>query len=119
MNDFERTLVKSFNESFTDSGTLALAYRLKQSRFYTQLLDVLVDSGNPDLYMGIECKSISVEKGEGALYFSQHFTTDKKGIHQIERISEFLRQTGRRGFLLLSFGWAQGTARKRTLSLGE
>jgi len=115
MNDFERTLVKSFNESFTDSGTLALAYRLKQSRFYTQFLDVLVDSGNPDLYMGIECKSISVEKGEGALYFSQHFTTDKKGIHQIERISEFLRQTGRRGFLAVELRMGAGHSKEAYL----
>ena len=49
MNDFERTLVKSFNESFKESDTLALAYRLKQSRFAPQFIDVLVDSGNPDL----------------------------------------------------------------------
>ena len=115
MNDFERTLVKSFNESFKESDTLALAYRLKQSRFATQHLDILVDSGNPDLYLGVECKSISVEKGASALYFSQHFTVDKKGVHQIERISEFLRQTGRRGFLAVELRMGGGHSKQAFL----
>ena len=115
MNDFERTLVKSFNESFKESDTLALAYRLKQSRFAPQFIDVLVDSGNPDLYFGIECKSISVEKGASALYFKQHFTVDKKGVHQIERISEFLRQTGRRGFLAVELRMGGGHSKQAYL----
>lgn len=112
MNDFERTLVKSFNESFEESGTLALAYRLKQHRFSSQLIDVLVDSGNKDLYLGIECKSISVDKGASALYFKQHFTVDKQGVHQIERISEFLRQTGRKGFLAVELRMGAGHSRQ-------
>lgn len=112
MNDFERTLVKSFNESFEESGTKAFAYRLKQSRFLPQFIDVIVDSANPDLYLGVECKSISVEKGASALYLSQHLTTDKKGLHQIERISEFLRQTGRTGFLAVELRMGAGQSRQ-------
>ena len=99
MNDFERVMVKSFNTHFAKNNVRAFAHRLKQSRFAVQLIDVLVDSLDPDLYAGIECKSISVEKGANAIYFSQHFTTDKKGVHQIERISDYITQTGRRGFL--------------------
>jgi Holliday junction resolvase len=115
MNDFERTLVKSFNESFEEAGLTALAYRLKQSRFAPQFIDVIVDSGNPSLYMGIECKSISVDKGASALYFKQHFTTDKKGVHQVERISEFLRQTGRKGFLAVEFRMGAGHSKQAYL----
>jgi hypothetical protein len=74
-----------------------------------------VDCLNPDLYLGIECKSISVEKGASALYFKQHFTTDKKGIHQIERISEFLRQTGRRGFLAVELRMGAGHSKEAYL----
>ena len=97
MNDFERTLVKSCNTYFEETGTLALAYRLKQSRFATQHLDILVDSGDPDLYLGIECKSISLNKGASALYFKQHFTVDKRGKHQVKRISEFLPADRKKG----------------------
>lgn len=112
IKDFERTLVKSCNTYFEETGTLALAYRLKQSRFAPQFIDVLVDSGNPDLYLGIEYKSISVEKGATALYFKQHFTTDKKGQHQIERISEFLEKTGRRGFLAVELRMGGGHSKE-------
>jgi hypothetical protein len=115
VNDFERVLVKSFNESFEEAGLTALAYRLKQSRFAPQFIDILVDSGNPDLYLGIECKSISVDKGASALYFKQHFTVDKKGIHQIERISEFLRQTGRQGFLAVELRMGGGHSKQAYL----
>jgi len=112
MTDFERILVKSFNNSFKETETLSLAYRLKQSIFASQWLDILVDSANPDLYMGIECKSISVEKGATALYFKQHFTVDKKGVHQVERISEFLRQSGRKGFLAVELRLGGGLSRQ-------
>ena len=115
MNDFERVVVKSFNNHFKKAGIRALSYRLKQSRFFTQYLDVLVDSINPDLYLGIECKSISVEKGASALYFSQHFTVDKRGVHQIERISDYQNSTGRRGFLAVEL--RHGTGKTRTAHL--
>ena len=83
MTEFERVLVQSFNEYFDETGIKGVAHRLKQHRFTPQFLDVLVDSLDPDYYMGIECKSISVDKGAKALYFTQHFTTDKNGSHQI------------------------------------
>jgi hypothetical protein len=112
MTEFERTLVTSFNVHFQAKEISALAYRLKQSRFATQFLDVLVDSLNPDLYLGIECKSISVDKGATALYFSQHFTVDKKGNHQIDRISKYLKQTGRKGFLAVELRNGVGHGRE-------
>jgi len=99
MTEFERVLINSFNAHFKEAGINARSPRLKQHLFTSQNLDVLVDYLNPDLYLGIECKSISVEKGATALYFSQHFTVDKKGVHQIERISDYLQKTGRKGFL--------------------
>ena len=74
-----------------------------------------MDSCNPDLYLGIECKLISVEKGATALYFSQHYTVDKRGTHQIERISDYLNSTGRRGYLAVEL--RHGTGKTRTAHL--
>jgi hypothetical protein len=115
MTEFERTIVNSFNAHFKQNSIRALAYRLKQHRFTSQFLDVLVDSINPELYLGIECKSISVEKGASALYFSQHFTVDKKGVHQIERISNYLNSTGRRGYLAVELRMGVGKSRQAHL----
>ncbi|MDV0447655.1 hypothetical protein MsAg5_15650 [Methanosarcinaceae archaeon Ag5] len=112
MTEFERDLVHSFNEYFQEKNIRGISYRLKQHRFTSQFLDVLVDSLNPDYYLGIECKSISVEKGTKALYFTQHFTTDKKGVHQIERISDFLKCSGRRGYLAVELRYGAGRARE-------
>jgi hypothetical protein len=109
-------LVNSFNAYIEEKGIRAISYRLKQHRFTPQFLDVLVDSLNPDLYLGIECKSISVDKGANALYFSQHFTVDKKGIHQIERISEYLNKSGRLGFLAVEL--RLGTRKRREAYMG-
>ncbi len=112
MTEFERMLVNSFNAYIEEKGVRAISYRLKQHRFTPQFLDVLVDSLNPDLYLGIECKSISVDKGANALYFSQHFTVDKRGIHQIERISDYLNKSGRRGFLAVELRLGPGHGRE-------
>jgi hypothetical protein len=112
MTEFERLLVNSFNSYIEEKGIRAISYRLKQHRFTPQFLDVLVDSLNPDLYLGIECKSISVDKGANALYFSQHFTVDKRGIHQIERISDYLSKSGRRGFLAVELRMGTGHERE-------
>ncbi|AKB86059.1 hypothetical protein [Methanococcoides methylutens] len=112
MTDFERELVHSFNTFFEENNVRGIAHRLKQHRFTPQFLDVLVDSLNPDYYIGIECKSISVEKGANALYFTQHFTVDKNGAHQIDRISDFLRRSGRTGFLAVELRMGTGCARK-------
>ncbi|MEA1985807.1 MAG: hypothetical protein U9N13_09195 [Euryarchaeota archaeon] len=112
MTEFERVLVRSFNTFFEMENIKGIAHRLKQHRFTPQFLDVLVDSLNPDYYLGIECKSISVEKGANALYFTQHFTVDNKGAHQIDRISDFLRRSGRTGFLAVELRHGPGCARK-------
>ncbi|WP_407354801.1 hypothetical protein [Methanolobus sp. WCC5] len=112
MTEFERVLVQSFNAFFEEKKLKGVAYRLKQHRFTPQFLDVLVDSLDPDYYMGIECKSISVDKGAKALYFTQHFTTDKNGVHQIERISDFLLRSGRTGFLAVELKMGVGRLRE-------
>ncbi|MDD2440209.1 MAG: hypothetical protein PHD41_08420 [Methanosarcinaceae archaeon] len=112
MTEFERELVNSFNSYIKAKEIKAISYRLKQHRFTSQFLDVLVDSLNPDFYMGIECKSISVEKGANALYFTQHFTVDKKGVHQIERISNYLYKSGRKGFLAVELRMGMGHERE-------
>ena len=69
MSNFERELVKSFNDYFSENGLDAIAYRMKQHQFSQQMLDVLVDSSDRRMYLGIECKSISAAKGADCFIF--------------------------------------------------
>ncbi len=99
MSDFERQIVHCFNRFFEARHIHGFAYRLKQHRFSTQYIDVLVDCISPSYYCAVECKSIMDKK----LYFSQHFHSDKKNVHQVDAISGFLQKTGRAGYLAVEF----------------
>jgi len=99
MSDFEREVVHCFNDFFVVHHIRGFAYRLKQHKFSTQYVDVLVDCINPSYYCAVECKSILDKK----LYFSQHFHADKKNVHQVDAISDFLAKTGRAGYLAVEF----------------
>jgi hypothetical protein len=48
-------------------------------------------------------------------HFKSHFTTDKKGIHQVDRISEFLEKSGSRGFLAVELRMGGGHSRQAYL----
>ncbi len=104
MSDFEREIVHCLNRFFKTNHIQGFAYRLKQHKFTSQYVDVLVDSLNPSYYLSIECKSIIDKK----LYFSQHFHSDKKNVHQVDAISDFLSKTGRIGFLAVEFRQGPG-----------
>ena len=106
MSDFEREIVHCLNRFFKTRHIQGFAYRLKQYKFNSQYMDVLVDSLNPTYYLSIECKSIIDKK----LYFSQHFHSDKKNVHQVDAISDFLARTGRIGFLAVEFRQGPGKA---------
>jgi Holliday junction resolvase len=106
MSDFEREIVQCLNRFFKMNHFQGFAYRLKQHKFTSQYVDVLVDSLNPTYYLSIECKSIIDKK----LYFSQHFHSDKKGVHQVDSISDFLSKTGRIGYLAVEFRQGPGKA---------
>ena len=106
MSDFEREIVHCLNRFFVTHHIQGFAYRLKQHKFTNQYVDVLVDSLNPSYYLSIECKSIIDKK----LYFSQHFHADKKNVHQVDAISDFLAKTGRIGFLAIEFRQGPGKA---------
>ncbi|MDY6771186.1 MAG: hypothetical protein SV186_04485 [Candidatus Nanohaloarchaea archaeon] len=113
MTDFERELVKAFNRYFDDSGLEGIAYRRKQHRFSSQFLDILVDSPYDDYYLGVENKSLKTSKNN-TLYFSQHFS-EANDRHQVERITEFLNRSGRKGFLAVELKRGRGKARKAYL----
>lgn len=106
----ESDVVKAFNAFFAGAGIDGIAFRLKQSRFITQIIDVLVDGACG--YLAVECKSISVEKGEDRLGFSEHFSVDKKGKHQIARISEFIKKSRRHGYLFVELRRGGGRPKK-------
>jgi Holliday junction resolvase len=111
MAHFEREITYCINRFFTARQIHGFAYRLKQSKFSSQYVDVLVDSLDPRYYLAVECKSISGKK----LYFSQHFHSDKKNVHQIDSITDFLGKTGRRGFLAVEFRFGAGKAKEAYL----
>jgi len=109
MTDFERALVKAFNRYFDENGIHSIAYRRKQHRFSSQVCDIMVDSKHEEYYLAIENKSISL-KSRKKLYFSQHFSTEPR--HQVERISQFLKKSGRSGYLALEIKRGRGKPRK-------
>ncbi len=111
MSDFERDVVACFNRFFEKENIRGFAYRLKQHKFSTQFIDVLVDCLDPHYYLAVECKSIKGKK----LYFSQHFHVDRHQVHQVEAISTFLSRTGRQGYLAIEFRFGSGKSREAYL----
>ncbi|MHC1631657.1 MAG: hypothetical protein ACXQT4_05125 [Methanotrichaceae archaeon] len=129
MEDFEWKLTAALNSFFEKMNIKAIAYRLKQSRYTSQVVDVLVDSPHPEYYQAIECKSLDARKTK-MLYFSQHFSTlsrealsvspckagkKQKGVHQIERADEFLSKSGRRGILAVELRRGPGRPKRAHL----
>ena len=110
MTDFERALVNAFNRFFEDEEIEGIAHRKKQHRFSSQLCDVLVDSPHEMFYLAIENKSVKT-KSTNKLYFSQHFSVSDGG-HQVERISDFVDRSGRKGFLAVELKRGVGRPRK-------
>jgi len=106
MSDFEREIVNCMNRFFVSRHIQGFACRLKQHKFTSPYVDVLVDSLNPSYYMSIECKSIIDKK----LYFSQHFHFDKNNVRHVNVISDFLIKTGRDGYLAVEFRQGPGKA---------
>ncbi len=110
MTEFERELVNAFNNFFEEEDINGIAHRKKQHRFSSQLCDVLVDSEHDMFYLAIENKSIK-ESSTGKLYFSQHFSESDKG-HQVDRISDFLDRSGRKGLLAVEIKRGRGRPRE-------
>lgn len=110
MTDFERALVNSFNDFFESEEIDGIAHRKKQHRFSSQLCDVLVDSEHDMFYLAIENKSVKTSS-TNKLYFSQHFSKSDGG-HQVERISDFVDRSGRRGFLAVELKRGRGRSRQ-------
>lgn len=110
MTEFERELVHAFNRFFEDEDISGIAHRKKQHRFSSQLCDVLVDSEHDMFYLAIENKSVKTSS-TNKLYFSQHFSKTDDG-HQVERITDFLDRSGRKGFLAVELKRGVGRPRK-------
>ena len=106
MSDFDRHIVHFLNRLFKTHHIQVFSHRPRQSRFTSRYGDVLVDSLNPSCHLSIECKSIIDKK----LYFSQHFHADKNRVNQVDAISDFLKKTGRAGFLAVEFRQGPGQA---------
>lgn len=109
MSDFEWALTNAFNSFFEKENLHAIAYRLKQSRFASQLVDILVDSRQPEYYLAIECKSLDARKTR-SLYFTQHFSSAGGG-HQIDRETDFITRSGRIGILAVELRRGAGSPR--------
>src|SRR5512136_1979131 len=109
MTNFEWALTTALNSFFEREGIQAIAYRLKQSRFASQLVDILVDSRIPEYYLAIECKSLDARNTK-TLYFKQHFSL-AAGDHQLARETKFIIQSGRQGILAVELRHGAGSAR--------
>lgn len=96
----EAELVKSFNIALKKNG---VAFRLKQSRFASQIIDILVDSKFG--YFAIEHKSISKKTD---IYFSSNFAIHKDGTKQIETINKYINRSNRLGFLFIELRKGRG-----------
>jgi len=95
--------VLSFNKYLNDNG---IAYRLKQSKFAEQIIDVLVDFMYGIRGFAVECKSVDYYDGT-KFYLSSRF-----GNGQIERINKFVTLSGRRGILLVELRMGKGNRNK-------
>ncbi len=113
MTEFERELVKAFNSFFEEEDIDGFAHRKKQHRFSSQICDVLVDSPHEMFYLAIENKSVKTSS-TNKLYFSQHFSSSEDG-HQVERISDFLDRSGRKGLLAVELKRGRGRPREAYL----
>jgi Holliday junction resolvase len=113
MGDFEWAMVNALNSFFEKEGIAAIAYRLRQSRFAAQLVDILVDSKTPEYYLAIECKSLDARKTK-SLYFKQHFSL-ARGSHQMTRETDFITRSGRQGILAVEL--RHGVGKTRTAHL--
>jgi len=113
MPDFEWELVAALNRFFETEEIRGVAYRLKQSRYTPQVVDLLVDSPFSRYYLAIECKSLDARKAK-TLYFTQHFSV-ASGVHQIERIDQFIEISGRLGVLAVEL--RRGPGKPKTAHL--
>jgi len=109
MPDFEWALTHALNAFFEKDGVAAIAYRLKQSPFAAQFMDILVDSKTPEYYLAIECKSLDARKTK-SLYFGRYFSR-AAGAHQLSRETEFITRSGRQGILAVELRRGAGKAR--------
>ena len=105
---FEAQVVTLINDYFLETKQPGIAFRLKQSHFYTQFIDILVDSKDHAHYLAIECKSISINKKYPPKFYFSKWTIDKKGRHQIDRISEFIQKGQRFGILAAQLRQGKG-----------
>jgi len=96
MNKFENWALLKFRKVIEQKKQLAVIYRLKQSRFCSQVCDLLVDSRNTNYYLAIECKH---RKDKISLSFSGDFSESKEG-GQLERLETFCQLSGRKGIIL-------------------
>lgn len=111
-NDFEYKIVHAWNDYFQENDVTGYAYRRKQSRFQSQVVDVLVDS--PDIgYHAIECKSKKSEYGK-RLNFKSAFPSTDEG-HQIPRTTKFAQMTGRTPLLAVEYRHGRGKPREANL----
>ncbi|HII07338.1 MAG TPA: hypothetical protein HA349_08530 [Methanotrichaceae archaeon] len=113
MADFEWELMAALNRFFEIREVRGVAYRLKQSRYTSQVVDLLVDSPHSEYYMAIECKSIDARKAK-TLYFTQHFSI-AGGVHQIQRADQFIERSGRQGILAVEL--RRGPGKPKTAHL--
>jgi len=94
----ESDVVDALNNYFDNNCINALSYRHKQGRFTDQWCDINVDSSDNRWYLALEIKS---KRGKRALNFNNDFTTNKDGVHQLQRLIDYAMLTGRNPMIIV------------------
>jgi len=105
-NDFENVMVRSFNKYFKNNNIDGIAFRMIESKYTHQIIDILVDSKNSKYYLAIEAKSTKGDK----LYFKSHFVEG-----QIESENYYINKSGRTGYLAFEKRFGPGKPREAYL----
>jgi hypothetical protein len=93
--NFERSLVKSFENYFRIKDIPADVRRWPQQRYYKQPCDIIIDS--PIGHFGFECKSTSAKK----IYWTSNFHYTADGTHQIFALDDYFTRSARNAYLVV------------------
>ena len=93
-SSFELQLLHAIEGRIAADGIQAEAFRWPLTKYGHQPIDLLVDSGAREYYLGIECKSLKRANKE-SLRLNTQFTQRSKG-DQFREESRYLQMTGRR-----------------------
>lgn len=99
--NFERVVLELFNNHFKENNIRAIAWRLPQLEYRSQVFDLFIDSLHREFYTALECKNIDVSNKD--FYLS----TAVKSTDIFEQL-RFLKLSGRTGYYVINLRFNRG-----------